>query len=316
MFHWNRLNQNAISKLHIKGKRSIPSLLMSLSVPYFYFLAMSLVFALNSQRNSHIHSKPRLLCTSNERMGRSVSESKQRICIIGGGFGGLYSALKLDELFTSSRFLSLSGRHTSSATLSDDVEIWLFDKKDKFVFLPLLYELVIGDATVAEVTPRYETLLANTRVKFVQGEVVEFNPTTRKIQYKSESSDTLQECFFDQAIVASGTQVRLSLIPGSNEFAQPFYTVNHAHELQTKLKNIVRSFSDSNVTGPSHVSIIGAGYSGVELSINVAQFLRASNVPCNIKLIDRNDVIMKTSTEHNRVVASRCVSKPSRCHCI
>ena len=52
---------------------------------------------------------------------------RERVLILGGGFGGLYTALRLSQLPKKSGSLAPI--------------ITLVDKRDKFVFTPLLYEL-------------------------------------------------------------------------------------------------------------------------------------------------------------------------------
>ena len=52
---------------------------------------------------------------------------KSRICIVGGGFGGLYTALRLSEFPWKSEAKP---------------EITLIDQSDRFLFSPLLYELI------------------------------------------------------------------------------------------------------------------------------------------------------------------------------
>lgn len=56
--------------------------------------------------------------------------------VAGGGFGGLYSALRLAEL----------AREGQPPSAGPAVDITLVDRSDRFVFLPLLYELAVGDA--------------------------------------------------------------------------------------------------------------------------------------------------------------------------
>jgi demethylphylloquinone reductase len=73
------------------------------------------------------------------------------ICVVGGGFAGLYTALKLEEL---------------SRIQGQNLQVTLIDKKEKFVFLPLLYELTIGAATLPEVAPLYRDLLAKSKVRY------------------------------------------------------------------------------------------------------------------------------------------------------
>ena len=47
----------------------------------------------------------------------------------------------------------------------------LVDRSDRFVFLPMLYEVTTGQASCWEVAPRFEELLAGSGVEFVQGTV-------------------------------------------------------------------------------------------------------------------------------------------------
>ena len=67
-----------------------------------------------------------------------MNESAKRICILGGGFGGLYTALRLNSLPWSPL---------------EPVEIVLIDQRDRFLFAPLLYELVTGELATWEIAP-------------------------------------------------------------------------------------------------------------------------------------------------------------------
>lgn len=58
------------------------------------------------------------------RTSVSGSNQPERICVLGGGFGGLYTALRLQKM-------PWRGRRPV---------VTLVDKRDKFTFLPLLYE--------------------------------------------------------------------------------------------------------------------------------------------------------------------------------
>ena len=71
--------------------------------------------------------------------------SSDRVVVLGGGFGGLYTALRLAEL--------------SAAPSSKPLHLTLVDANDKFTFLPLLYELCTGRAGLSEVAPPFQDLL-------------------------------------------------------------------------------------------------------------------------------------------------------------
>lgn len=59
--------------------------------------------------------------------------------------GGLYTALELEKL---------------SAENGYKADITLIDKKEKFVFLPLLYELATGAASIPEVGKLFQHLFS------------------------------------------------------------------------------------------------------------------------------------------------------------
>ena len=88
--------------------------------------------------------------------GGSSARAGPRVCILGGGFGGLYTAVRLDQL--------LWPRETKP-------QVTLIDQSDRFVFKPLLYDLVSGAAQPFEVAPAFTQLLAPYNINFVRGAV-------------------------------------------------------------------------------------------------------------------------------------------------
>lgn len=83
-------------------------------------------------------------------------QKNPRVCIVGGGFGGLYTALRLESL-----------------VWPDDKkpQVVLVDQSERFVFKPMLYELLSGEVDAWEIAPRFSDLLANTGVQFIQDKV-------------------------------------------------------------------------------------------------------------------------------------------------
>ena len=67
------------------------------------------------------------------------------VAVLGGGFGGLYTALAL----------SRESRRRGKA-----LDVAIVDPGEQFVFLPLLYDLTVGTASTAEVCPYYKDILA------------------------------------------------------------------------------------------------------------------------------------------------------------
>ena len=63
---------------------------------------------------------------------------KTRVIIVGGGFGGIFTALQLAEL-----------------PWTEPPEIILLDRHDRFLFSPLLYELITGEVNTWEIAPYF-----------------------------------------------------------------------------------------------------------------------------------------------------------------
>ncbi len=87
------------------------------------------VFQLESSKHSNYNS---------ESDDNSNENESNNIVILGGGFAGLNTALTLDSLFKK-----------NVNENKNKPKIILVDDKERFVFLPLLYELCVGDAEVS-----------------------------------------------------------------------------------------------------------------------------------------------------------------------
>lgn len=237
--------------------------------------------------------------------------AKKEICILGGGFGGLNAALTLSSL----------------PWPNDDEKptITLVDKKERFTFLPLLYELCVGDATLDEVAPTYTSLLKGTGIEFCQADVqgidldsdaVYLNP----IGSGGQSSDTTttqttNKMDYDSLIVATGADINLKAIPGAEEFALPFYTLDNCLELRKRLTLLDALIEDKDFSQSDtiEVVVVGGGYSGVELALNIQERLQVgkgsgggdqnqnqTNKKVKIKMIHRGEEVLQYATEFNR----------------
>jgi demethylphylloquinone reductase len=219
---------------------------------------------------------------SEDIVGKASSSDSSKICIVGGGFGGLYTALKL----------------SSSLGKNSNVDITLIDPKEKFIFLPLLYELAVGSATESEVAPKYLTLLKGSRVKFVQASVTDVDYEQNEIKFSDGSIPNMK---YDQLVMAVGAQPRVDLVPGAKENAMSFYTVEDAYKLRSRLQALL----DSGKTVIRAV-VLGGGYSGVEVATNIAEFIGTKKAV--VSIIDRNEQILKSSPLNNRVSSQKALA--------
>ena len=205
-----------------------------------------------------------------------MTEQPARICILGGGFGGLYTALRLSQLPWEK---------------SERPEIVLIDQSDRFLFSPLLYELLTGELQTWEIAPPFQELLANTGVRFCQGIVAGIDIEERRVQLQDGP-----EIPYDRLVLALGGETPLDFVPGATSYAFPFRTVADAYRLEERLRVLEESVADK-----IRVAIVGAGYSGVELACKLADRLGERG---RFRLVELTEQILRTSPEFNRYSAS------------
>ncbi|MGC9524707.1 MAG: NAD(P)/FAD-dependent oxidoreductase [Limnospira sp.] len=210
-----------------------------------------------------------------------MTQQPTRICILGGGFGGLYTALRLTQL---------------PWPPAEVPEITLVDRHDRFVFSPLLYELLTGELQTWEIAPPFEQLLKGTDLRFVQGAVADIDLTARQVQLQN---GTFLD--YDRLVLALGGETPLDGVPGAKEQAIPFRTVADAYRLEERLRLLEASDAER-----IRVAIVGGGYSGVELACKLAERLGERG---RLRLVERGEAILKSSPDFNREVARRALSE-------
>lgn len=202
-------------------------------------------------------------------------DRSMRICILGGGFGGLYTALRLSQLpWENSR----------------SPEIILIDKNDRFLFSPLLYELVTGEMQTWEIAPPFAELLADTGIIFNQACVTKIDIDNKLLHLDNSSQLT-----YDKLVIATGGKTPLNIVPGASIHAIPFRTLQDAYRLTEKLRLLEQQKKDY-----IRIAVVGGGYSGVELACKLADRLGDKG---RIRLIEKNSSILANSPEFNRQTA-------------
>lgn len=210
-----------------------------------------------------------------------MSQTPAKICILGGGFGGLYTALRLSNL---------------PWERNEPPEITLVDARDRFVFSPLLYELVTGELQSWEVAPPYEELLEDTTIRFRQTAVADINTETKQVRL---ADGGLLD--YDRLVLAMGGETPMDRVPGAAEFAIPFRTISDAYQLADRLRQLEASDTDK-----IRVAVVGAGYSGIELACKLADKLGDRG---RVRVIEVGDQILRSSSTHNRDAATKALEE-------
>ncbi len=190
-------------------------------------------------------------------MAAKVS-SKTQILVIGGGFGGMYTAQQLQRL----------GRGR------DDLEIILVSDPNYFLMTPLLFEAGSGVLEPRHAVSPLRAILD--KVRFVHGTVDRIDFESRLV-FANENGESY-ELPYDQLVIAVGGVTNQKIIPGS-EHAATFKTLADAIYLRNE---IIELFERADVEKDEALKqtllsfvIVGAGLVGVELMGELTVFARS-----------------------------------------
>ncbi len=145
-------------------------------------------------------------------MSDDFSGPKKRIVILGGGFGGVYTARNLERLIKQ----------------APGVEIVLVSRDNFLLMTPLLFEVCSGILDVRHCAFPIRAFLRTTRFVEATVESIDFE---RRVVHLAASGSTA-ELAYDQLVLALGAMTNRGMIPGS-EFAFTFKTLADAMLLRT-----------------------------------------------------------------------------------
>jgi len=180
-----------------------------------------------------------------------MDNKKARVVIVGGGFGGLFTAIDLGSVY----------------------EVTLISDADHFLFTPMLYEYLSGEVEEWHIAPAYKELL-NEDVNIIRDEVSRVDLENQAIELKKRS-EPLQ---YDVLVLAVGGVTNFAGVPGAAEHAIPFRKIAHADRLRQvmvdALDRVPPDLPPQDTQRALTFAVVGAGASGVELSTKMADLLR------------------------------------------
>jgi NADH:ubiquinone reductase (non-electrogenic) len=177
--------------------------------------------------------------------------AQPRILILGGGFGGLFTALDL----------------------AGSGQVTLVSDEDHFLFTPMLYEYLSGEVEEWHIAPKYSELLDDS-VNFIQDEVANIDLRSQSVSLVNQK-DVLN---YDILVLAVGGITNYVGVTGAQEHTLPFRKIAHADHLRRvmveALDNIPPETPPQDVRQALTFAVVGAGASGCELSTKIADLLR------------------------------------------
>ena len=190
------------------------------------------------------------------------------IVVVGGGFGGLATVQAL-------------------LAKSDGTPVILIDEGNRFLFKPLLYELLSGELQLWEVAPKYSDLALELGFIFLQEYVVEIDEIEQKLITSSDIEIT-----YSQLVISTGVTTDYSLLENLEDYAVGFSNLNDFRIIK---KLITKINNSTETTNP--IVIAGAGPTGVELACKISDLIKDR---IQIYLVDKGDKILPNCKSFNR----------------
>ncbi|MEP6670165.1 MAG: FAD-dependent oxidoreductase [Chthoniobacter sp.] len=234
-----------------------------------------------------------------------MSNPKKRVLILGGGFGGVYVAVHLQKLLTSKEM--------------EEIEIVLVSRENYMVFQPLLPEVISGSVELNHVITPIRRMAPKACLH--TREVESIDPGNRTVTL-SPGLDRLPLALkYDHLVIAMGTQLDYSKIPGMREHAHPFKYLGDALYLRNQLVHVLEAAEvepDPELRRRLLTFVVaGGGFSGVECIAEMNDFLREairayhtiSESDLRIVLLQRGDRILPELTESLAAFAHKLLVK-------
>jgi len=200
-----------------------------------------------------------------------------RILILGGGFGGVYTALTLERLLR---------RDLRRGT----VEIALVNRENYIVFQPMLPEVISGSIGLVDTISPIRRLCPNTNLYTRPIEKIDIQ---RKHILTAAGLGTRPcELEYDHLVIALGNVTNLADLPGLAEHALPFKYLGDALTLRNR---VIQTLEEAAIEPDPQVRralltfvVAGGGFSGVEVVAELNDFVRA--VARNFRHLNTNDI--------------------------
>ena len=183
-----------------------------------------------------------------------------RIVIVGGGFGGFYTALHLERLMKRR---------------PDPPEVTLISETNHLVYTPFLPEAAGGTLEPRHVVVPLRPSLRRTRV--LRGRVARHDRESRAVTFESEAGEE-QSLPYDQLVIAPGSVSRTLPIPGLADAAVGFKTLAEAIFLRNhvlrRLELAETTTDRAERAAMLTFVFVGGGYAGVEALAELEDLVR------------------------------------------
>src|SRR5438874_5401801 len=173
---------------------------------------------------------------------------KKQIVILGGGFGGVYTAIHLEKLLAR----------------VDAVEICLVSRDNFFLFTPMLHEIAASDLEITNIVNPLRKLLR--KVEVLVGDVNQIDLPNKRVLISHGYRNHSLQIDYDHLVIALGSVTNFYDIPGLADLAVPMKSLGDAIQLRAQ---IIRHLEEANSNTADRQALLtfvvaGGGFAGVE----------------------------------------------------
>jgi NADH dehydrogenase len=190
------------------------------------------------------------------------TDKQQRIVILGAGFAGVYTALRLDKTLAR----------------DPDIEVVLVSRDNFLLFTPMLHEVATGEIGPTDIVNPLRKLLQC--VDLFIGEVESIDLLGKTVTVSHGDGHHHHQLVYDQLVLALGASTNFFNLPGLQERALTMKSLGDAIHLRNHIiKNLEEAdFECRTDLRESLLTIVvaGAGFAGVETIGGLNDFVRES----------------------------------------
>ena len=180
---------------------------------------------------------------------KAGTKPPHHVVIVGGGFGGLYTAKALN---------------------SKDINVTLIDKRNFHLFQPLLYQVATGTLSPADISSPLRSVLNKSKnTKVLLGEVSDIDPEKQNVMMGAEKIP------YDSMIIATGAKHSYFGKDEWEEYAPGLKTVEDAIEMRRRIfmafEAAEQETDEEKRRALLTFVVVGGGPTGVELAGAIAE---------------------------------------------
>lgn len=184
---------------------------------------------------------------------------RKRVVILGGGFGGVFTALELEKLFRG----------------SEEIDITLVNQENFLLFTPMLHEIAASDLDPTDIVNPIHKLLRKTQ--FFCGSVDKIDLATKTVTVSHGLRDHSHELAYDHLVLALGSITHFYDLPGLAENALTMKSLGDAIHLRNRMIALLEEadFECCKSIRRKLLTFVvaGGGFAGVETVAAINDFL-------------------------------------------